>query len=179
MRTTDWRLDSNDVAPPFDTGDDNEAGLIYFNVADTLSGASITSAMLYLYNVNTETDTGDTLVIVGLTAAGLDDYTASEWNATYQYYDVSGTNTWSPHISTYDTYISMGDHNVRAPTDFDASTWYSFDVTEIVQDWVTDGDPEGGFMIHLRGGSDTINIECPRDECGAATRPYLEVEVER
>ena len=147
--------------------DGSYSGLLRFNLQSIPSSAVVNQATLRLYTYNRDYGLSTEIQIYGLLRPWVD--TQASWQSA------SGDSVWGqPGASNPG--VDRSEVMYAARTVSTLSTWYSFDITALVAQWVA--NPGSNYGLLLRGsGSDSVSYSfASANYPSLSVRPQLHIE---
>jgi hypothetical protein len=168
-KRTDLPLSSGPSLYAINTGPpgpglDNFASLVEFDLTElTVSAAAVASAKLWLYENNVSTFSFQ--------------HVSAEFTNTIEVQPAA--TSWSEDTVFYSTLPEpLAEYSVTQVVD-SAATWFSWDVTDDLRDWLSGALPNNGFLItskfEVRNG--TVIVGSAFDASEQNNPPYLEIEL--
>lgn len=147
--------------------DGSYSGLLRFNLQSIPSSAVVNQSTLRLYTYNRDYGLPTEIQIYGLLRPWVD--TQASWQSA------SGDSVWGqPGASNPG--LDRSEAMYAARTVSTLSTWYSFDITALVAQWVA--NPGSNYGLLLRGsGSDSVSYSfASANYPSLSVRPQLQIE---
>jgi hypothetical protein len=141
--------------------------LVKFDLSSIPSGSTINQATLYMYFNFSYSCCGSPLTVTCIAYPVITD-----WLELESSWDNAKTGMpWSTEGGDYNSGISASTSGV-----YSGDVWFSWDVTNIVSYWITDGNPNYGFLIKHPTDSGDFIVFNSKEYSNSETRPYLEIE---